>query len=181
MLRQEEAGEIPGGGRARLSLCDFLPSEGWGYMGMFAASVANCHGPECQCGCHSAGYEGMMERSVRVTLAEAASCWLDGKLKDEIHRDDVRIVKPAAGYACCPDHSLKKDIMSMIPGSEGLDISFTESYAMIPDASICGFIFFHPSACYPEIRHISREQFEDYASRRGMDEGTAKMLLGHLL
>ena len=181
MLRQEEAGEIPGGGRARLSLCDFLPSEGWGYMGMFAASVANCHGPECQCGCHSAGYEGMMERSVRVTLAEAASCWLDGKLRGEIHRDDIRIVKPAAGYACCPDHSLKKDIMSMIPGSEDLGISFTESYAMIPDASICGFIFFHPSACYPEIRHISREQFEDYASRRGMDEGMAKMLLGHLL
>ena len=123
----------------------------------------------------------MMERSVRVTLAEAASCWLDGKLRGEIHRDDISIVKPAAGYACCPDHSLKKDIMSMIPGSEGLGISFTESYAMIPDASICGFIFFHPSACYPEIRHISREQFEDYASRRGMDEGMAKMLLGHLL
>ena len=181
MLRQEEAWDIPGGGKACLSLCDFLPSEEWGYMGMFAASVLHGHGPECECGCHSAEYEGMMERAVRVTLAEAASCWLDGKLRAEISRDDIRIVKPAAGYACCPDHSLKKDIIGMLPGNEALDISFTESYAMIPDASVCGFIFFHPSACYPEIRHIGREQFEDYASRRGLDGEKARMLLGHLL
>ncbi|MGN1232052.1 MAG: dihydropteroate synthase, partial [Candidatus Cryptobacteroides sp.] len=181
MLRQEVAGDVPGGGKACLSLCDFLPSEGWGYMGMFAASVLHGHGAECECGCHSAEYEGMMERAVRVTLAEAASCWLDEKLRNEIHREGIRIVKPAAGYACCPDHSLKKDIIGMLPGNEKLGISFTESYAMIPDASICGFIFFHSSACYPEIRHIGREQFDDYTSRRGMDGDKAEMLLGHLL
>ena len=181
MLRQEEAGEVPGGGKACLSLCDFLPSDSWGYMGMFAASVRQGHGPECECSCHSAQYEGMMERAVRVTLAEAASCWLDEKLRREISRDDIRIVKPAAGYACCPDHSLKKDIIGMLPDSDGLGISFTESYAMIPDASVCGFIFFHPSACYPEIRHVSRKQFEEYASMRGLDGDKAGMLLGHLL
>ena len=180
MLRQEEAGEIPGGGRARLSLCDFLPSEGWGYMGMFATSVANCHEPECQCGFHSAGYEGMMERSVRVTLAEAASCWLDGKLRGEIHRDDIRIVKPAAGYACCPDPSLKKDILGLIPGSEKLEISLTESFAMIPDASICGFIFAHPEASYPDILRLSSESIEAYAQRRQLSSGLARNLLSHL-
>ena len=57
----------------------------------------------------------------------------------------------------------------------------TESYAMIPEASICGFIFMHPQARYPEIRRISKEQYDDYAVRRGMDEQTARRFLGHLL
>ena len=52
---------------------------------------------------------------------------------------------------------------------------------MIPDASICGFIFAHPYACYPDIRRISREQYEAYAGRRGMDAMAARTFLSHLL
>jgi 5-methyltetrahydrofolate--homocysteine methyltransferase len=62
-----------------------------------------------------------------------------------------------------------------------MNIELTESYAMIPEASICGLIFMHPQACYPEIRRISRKQYEDYAERRGMDNETARRFLGHLL
>ena len=52
---------------------------------------------------------------------------------------------------------------------------------MIPDASICGMVFMHPQASYPEIRKISKEQYEDYAERRGMDTETARRFLSHLL
>ena len=65
--------------------------------------------------------------------------------------------------------------------SPGLGIKMTESYAMIPDSCICGLIFMHPEACYPEIRRISQEQYDDYAARRGMEEETARRFLGHLL
>ena len=129
-------------------------------------------------------YNSMMDRAVRVTLAEAASLWLDDFLKKRMHCGsgrNVRIVKPAAGYASCPDHTLKKDILDILPESGKLGIRLTESFAMIPDASICGFIFFHPDATYPEIRHISKEQFDKYASRRGMTEQQARQFLGHLL
>ena len=64
----------------------------------------------------------MMERAVRVTLAEAASTWLDNKLEAALP-EGVRVAKPAAGYASCPDHSLKRDILGMLP--EGLDITLT--------------------------------------------------------
>lgn len=63
----------------------------------------------------------------------------------------------------------------------GLGIKLTESYAMIPDASICGMIFMHPDAGYPEIRHISQANYDDYVSRRDMDADTARRFLGHLL
>ena len=62
-----------------------------------------------------------------------------------------------------------------------IGIKMTESYAMIPEASICGLIILHPQARYHEIRRISREQYDDYASRRGMDEDRARRFLGHLL
>ena len=199
MLRQES----PDRQGRRLSLADFVPSENLGPMGLFAVSVHTSDGPECNCGCRPKGYrhpqmpggnitrtpdgnkdyDGMMDRAVRVTLAEAASIWLDVKLKSEIHAADgrkIRIVKPAAGYASCPDHTLKKDIMRLLPDAERLGIKFTESYAMIPDASICGFIFFHPDATYPEIRHISEEQYEDYRRRRGMSDEQAEQFIGHL-
>ena len=43
------------------------------------------------------------------------------------------------------------------------------------------FIFMHPEARYPDIRKISRGQYEAYAAARGFDESKARRFLGHLL
>ncbi len=154
------------------SLCDFLPLEESGFrapLGMFALSIRKAGHSE-GCGCESCRneYESMMERAVRVTLAEAASAWIDRRLDKELSSclgegHGFRIIKPAVGYASCPDHTLKRDVLDMLPGSDELGIALTESCAMIPDASICGFIFAHRKASYPDIRHISHEQFVRYA------------------
>ena len=171
MLRQEE-----GDGR---SLADFVPSEGKGPFGLFAVSIHGRKHPEgCTCEACRNDYDGMMERAVRVTLAEAASEWLDRRLQAGLP-EGFRIAKPAAGYASCPDHSLKRDVLALLP--EGLDISLTGSCAMIPDASICGFILLHPEAGYPEIRHIGPEQYERYTSARGFSPEEARTFLSHLL
>ncbi len=171
MLRQEEA---PG-----RSLADFVPAEGTGPFGVFAISVhAHGHPEGCTCEACRNDYDSMMERAVRVTLAEAASTWLDKHLEKALP-EGVRIAKPAAGYASCPDHSLKRDILGMLP--EGLDITLTESCAMIPDASICGFVVLHPEAGYPEIRHIGNGQYELYTSARGFSPEEARAFLSHLL
>ena len=171
MLRQEEA---PG-----RSLADYVPAEGTGPFGLFAISVhGHLHEKGCTCEACRSDYDSMMERAVRVTLAEAASTWLDRKLEKQLP-EGVRVAKPAAGYASCPDHSLKRDILHLLP--KGLDISLTESCAMIPDAAICGFVILHPEAGYPEIRHIGGRQYELYASARGFSPAEARAFLSHLL
>ena len=176
MLRQEEA---PG-----RSLADFVPPEGSGPFGLFAVSVhqpalRQAQGPVgCDCdACHT-DYDSLMERAVRVTLAEAASAWLDRRLAARLP-EGVRIAKPAAGYASCPDHSLKRDILRLLP--EGIGITLTESCAMKPDAAICGFIVLHPEAGYPEIRHIGPGQYDRYAAARGFTPDKARTFLSHLL
>ena len=171
MLRQEEA---PG-----RSLADFVPADGTGPFGVFAISVhAHGHPEGCTCEACRNDYDSMMERAVRVTLAEAASTWLDQRLSEGLP-EGVRVTKPAAGYASCPDHSLKRDILRLLP--EGLKITLTESCAMRPDATICGFIVLHPAAGYPEIRHIGPKQYELYTDARGFSPEEARAFLSHLL
>lgn len=175
------------------SLSDFVIPESSGRtspFGIFAVCVkpADAHEEGCCCPACSNRYEDMVGRTVRQTLAEAASNWLDDKIlskissagRDGTSESGIKIIKPAAGYASCPDHTLKRDILELLSGNE-TGISLTESCAMRPDASICGFIFMHPDASYPDIRRISREEYEDYARRRGMDEETARRFLSHLL
>ena len=127
-------------------------------------------------------YDSLLERSLRLTLAEAASGWLDAELEKQLPKGSpVKIVKPAAGYASCPDHSLKRDILALLPGAEQLDIRLTESCAMIPDASICGLVFAHPQATYPEIRQLSPAAVEAYAALRGFSPEEKRRFLGTLL
>lgn len=178
MLRQEN--------REGMSLCDFVMPEELGMAstcGVFTICVRSkdVHEEGCCCPACSNKYEDLVGKTVRMTLAEAASKWLDKKLLDSLQDDRIKVIKPAVGYSSCPDHTLKRDIMELLSGRFDLGIGLTESYAMTPEASICGFIFIHPQAKYHEIRRISREQYEDYAKRRGMDEDTARRFLGHLL
>jgi 5-methyltetrahydrofolate--homocysteine methyltransferase len=178
MMRQEN-GEM-------LSLCDFVVPGGNGNssaFGVFAICVKanDAHEEGCCCPACSNKYEDLVGRTVRMTMAEAASCWLDRKISISLNDESMKIIKPAAGYASCPDHTLKKDIMELLPDWQKLGIKFTESYAMSPESSICGMIFMHPEAKYPDIRRISQKQYDGYASRRGMDEQTARRFLGHLL
>ena len=207
------------------SLSDFVISKESGKtspFGAFAICVSKrstAHEEGCSCPACNSRYEDMIGKTVRQTIAEAASKWLNVKLQEEISKDsgnsnevsrNIKVVKPAAGYSSCPDHTLKKDILELLGecteqhghncscGCQGhghkhihadepkfissaLGIKMTESYAMTPDASICGLIFMHPEAGYPEVRAISQDQYENYRIRRGMSQETASRFIGHLL
>ncbi len=177
MMRQE--------GSEMLSLSDFVVPSGGGrtsVFGAFAISVKanDAHEEGCCCPACSNKYEDLVGRTVRMTMAEAASSWLDARLKEGLPKE-MKIIKPAAGYASCPDHTLKQDILELLPFGDKLEIKLTESFAMMPESSVCGMIFMHPDAKYPDIRRISQAKYEDYARRRGMSEETARRFLGHLL
>lgn len=177
MLRQE----------GERSLADFVPPKEYGFespMGMFAISVrTESHPSGCDCPACGTEYGPMLARAVRLTLAEAASEWLSGHIHKELPSEfsGAKVIKPAAGYSSCPDHTLKRDILRLLPESERLGITLLESCAMIPDASICGLIFIHPEATYPEIRRVSQKAIDEYARRRGMSDSEKARFLGHLL
>lgn len=177
MLRQE----------GERSLADFVPPKEYGFespMGMFAISVrTESHPSGCDCTACGTEYGPMLTRAVRLTLAEAASEWLSRHIHKELPSEfsGAKVIKPAAGYSSCPDHTLKRDVLRLLPDSKRLGITLLESCAMIPDASICGLIFIHPDATYPEIRRVSQKAIDEYARRRGMSDSEKARFLGHLL
>ena len=177
MLRQE----------GERSLADFVPPKEYGFespMGMFAISVrTESHPSGCDCPACGTEYGPMLTRAVRLTLAEAASEWLSRHIHKELPSEfsGAKVIKPAAGYSSCPDHTLKRDILRLLPDSKRLGITLLDSCAMIPDASICGLIFIHPEATYPEIRRVSQKAIDEYARRRGMSDSEKARFLGHLL
>ena len=96
---------------------------------------------------------------------------------EQLINEEYRGIRPAPGYPACPEHSEKGALFDLLKVPENIDVSLTESYAMLPMASVSGFYFSHPDARYFAVAKISRDQVEDYAKRKGWDLATAERWL----
>jgi 5-methyltetrahydrofolate--homocysteine methyltransferase len=64
---------------------------------------------------------------------------------------------------------------------QGIGLSLTDSYAMVPTAAVSGWYFAHPDARYFLLGDIARDQVADYATRRGVSLAQAERDLGPVL
>ena len=80
-----------------------------------------------------------------------------------------RGIRPAPGYPACPDHTEKATLFDLLGGPEKLSIRLTESFAMLPAASVSGYYLAHPDSSYFGVGKISEDQVEDYARRKQTD------------
>lgn len=83
----------------------------------------------------------------------------------DLIREKYKGIRPAPGYAACPDHSEKKKLFNLLKGHE-IGVTLTESCAMTPASSVSGWYFSHPEAKYFNIGKIERDQVSDYAKRK---------------
>ncbi|MFM7672431.1 MAG: methionine synthase [Bacteroidota bacterium] len=83
-------------------------------------------------------------------------------------REEYKGIRPAPGYPACPDHTEKLKLFSMLQVTDNIGISLTESLAMNPPASVCGWYFAHPESHYFGLGKIREDQLTDYAARKGM-------------
>ena len=56
-------------------------------------------------------------------------------------------------------------------------IQLTDSFAMDPAASVCGWYFAHPDSRYFGVGKIGRDQVADYAERKAMSIAEAERWL----
>ena len=96
---------------------------------------------------------------------------------DALIREDYRGIRPAPGYPACPDHSAKGPLFALLRAEE-VGITVTESFAMLPAASVSGFYLSHPEAHYFAVGKIAADQLADFARRRGVDPADARRWLG---
>jgi len=127
-------------------------------------------------------YAAIMIRVLSDRLAEAAAEWLHevvrkdywGYAADEnLSVDDVlklkyKGIRPAPGYPACPDHTEKRVLFDLLEAEKAVGAELTENFAMIPAASVSGYIFAHPGSVYFNIGKIGNDQLKDYAKRKNM-------------
>jgi 5-methyltetrahydrofolate--homocysteine methyltransferase len=100
---------------------------------------------------------------------------------EDLIAEKYRGIRPAPGYPACPDHSEKPFLFELLGATEATGIILTESMAMYPAASVCGYYISHPDADYFALGKIAKDQVEDYAKRKEMDLATIERWLAPAL
>ena len=68
-------------------------------------------------------------------------------------------------------------MFDLLDAETNAGIELTESFAMLPAASVSGLYFAHPAARYFAVNRIGRDQLESYAARKGMSLDEAERWL----
>jgi 5-methyltetrahydrofolate--homocysteine methyltransferase len=87
---------------------------------------------------------------------------------EQLIKEEYKGIRPAPGYPACPDHTEKIKLFELLNATENIGVELTESLAMNPPASVCGWYIAHPQSHYFGLGKIGRDQLEDYAKRKGM-------------
>ena len=174
MLRQQTAKPD---GRGNRCLADYIAPAG-DHLGGFAVSIQGADELAARYEAEHDDYRAIMVKALADRLAEAFAEYLHLRARrewfepdaapsiEDLHAERFRGIRPALGYPACPDHSPKRQLFDLL-GAEGVGIGLTESYAMMPAASVSGLIFANPASRYFTVGRIGRDQVEDYAARRG--------------
>lgn len=191
-LRQQQK---KAAGQPNFSLADFISPVADDYMGAFAVSI---HGIEPHLKHfmdNHDDYNKIMLQALADRLAEAFAEVLHkrtrtefwGYVKDEnlsteeLVKETYQGIRPAPGYPACPDHTEKYKLFDLLNATENAGIQLTESLAMYPAASVCGWYFSHPQSTYFGVGKISEDQLEDYTKRKGMSREEMERWLAPVL
>lgn len=100
---------------------------------------------------------------------------------EQLIKETYQGIRPAPGYPACPDHTEKALLWDLLQADKNIGITLTESFAMLPAASVSGWYFSHPQARYFGTGKIGRDQLEDYAKRKNMPVATMERWLAPIL
>jgi 5-methyltetrahydrofolate--homocysteine methyltransferase len=171
-------------GQPSYSLGDFIKPEGDGtdYMGAFAVSIQGARPHIDRFAAEHDEYNKIMVQVLADRFVEAFAECLHREVRtkywgyqkeenltnDQLIREEYAGIRPAPGYPACPDHTEKWKLFDLLNATENTGIELTESLAMNPPASVCGWYIAHPQSHYFGLGKIQRDQLEDYAARKGM-------------
>lgn len=86
-------------------------------------------------------------------------------------------IRPASGYPACPFHKDKQKIFKLLNAGENIGVNLSESYLMIPTASVSGWYFAHPQAKYFNVGKIGIDQVQWLAQQENIELQEAEALL----
>ncbi|MBV8563028.1 MAG: methionine synthase, partial [Actinobacteria bacterium] len=168
-----------GDSRPNRSLADYVAPSG-DFLGAFAVTAGiGADELAARFEAEHDDYHAIMVKALADRLAEgfaeylhevARRAWYETgpKLSNEqLIAERYLGIRPAFGYPACPDHSEKRKLFDLLRAEE-LGLELTESFAMLPAASVSGIYLASPHARYFSVGRVGRDQVEDYAARKGV-------------
>ncbi len=185
-------------GQPNLSLADFIAPAEQNYQYHIGAFSVTIQGIDKHIKIFEAkldDYNKIILQALADRLAEAFAELLHKKTRteywgyvsdedlsnDQLIKEEYLGIRPAPGYPACPDHTEKYKLFELLGGEDATGIHLTESLAMYPAASVCGWYFENPQSKYFGVGKIEKDQLEDYAKRKGMSIGDATRWLRPIL
>lgn len=186
-------------GRPDLCLADFIAPRDRGaadWIGAFAVSTGfGAHELAERFTAEHDDYQAIMVKALADRLAEALAERLHQRVRkeiwgyaadeecsnDDLIREKYAGIRPAPGYPACPDHTEKRPLFELLDVTPRTGIRLTESLALDPAASVCGWYLSHPESLYFGIGKIGRDQVADYAARKAMEVAEVERWLSPIL
>ncbi|NUN08305.1 MAG: methionine synthase [Ignavibacteriaceae bacterium] len=186
-------------GQPNYSLADFIAPKESGvndYIGAFAVTAGiNIEPLIASYEKDHDDYSSIMLKALADRFAEAFAEHLHERVRkefwgyaadealtnEELISENYTGIRPAPGYSACPDHTEKWTIFDLLEVTENTGISLTESLAMNPAASVCGYYLAHPEAKYFTVGKLSKDQVVDYHRRKGMSIAELEKWLAYVL
>jgi 5-methyltetrahydrofolate--homocysteine methyltransferase len=173
-------------GQANISLADFIaPAESGktDYIGAFSVTIQGIEKHIERFMADQDDYNKIILQALADRLAEAFAEMLHKKVRtcywgyekgeqldnQQLIKEEYKGIRPAPGYPACPDHTEKYKLFQMLGGEKNTGITLTESLAMYPASSVCGWYLANPESKYFGIGKINKDQVTDYAGRKQMD------------
>ncbi len=186
-------------GQPNRALADYIAPKDSGvadYMGAFAVSATGSIADRIRAyeAAHD-DYNAILLKALADRLAEAFAEYLHVRVRREVWgyapdeslsndaliREEYRGIRPAPGYPACPDHTEKPALFELLQAQEHTGITLTESFAMDPPPSVCGYYFGHPQAAYFRLGSVGKDQVEEYGRRKKMGKPEIEKWLGPVL
>lgn len=169
-------------GQPNLSLSDFISPNTTDYLGAFSVTIQGIEAHIKKFEANHDDYNKIILQALADRLAEAFAELLHKKTRTEywgyvseeklsneqLIKEEYLGIRPAPGYPACPDHTEKYKLFELLGGEATTGILLTESLAMYPASSVCGWYFAHPESKYFGVGKIEKDQLEDYANRKKM-------------
>jgi 5-methyltetrahydrofolate--homocysteine methyltransferase len=190
---QSERPVVDGVRRPNRCLADFIAPAGAvpDYIGMFAVTAGlGVEKKEAQFLADHDDFSAILLKALADRLAEAFAERLHQRVRtdfwgyapeerlsnEELIAEKYRGIRPAPGYPACPDHAVKRELFRVLD-AVAIGMGLTESLAMTPAASVCGFYLSHPQAVYFNVGRIGDDQLADWAGRNALDVAMARRML----
>jgi 5-methyltetrahydrofolate--homocysteine methyltransferase len=190
-------------GQPSYSLADFIKPDnsplgagnGTDYMGAFAVTIHGAREHIDRFASEHDEYNKILVQILADRFVEAFAECLHAQVRrehwgyeqneqltnEQLIKEEYKGIRPAPGYPACPDHTEKLKLFSLMDVTENIGIELTESLAMNPPASVCGWYIAHPQSHYFGLGKIGKDQLEDYAKRKNMSLEEAERWLRPVL